>query len=276
MRIAACASSCCLCVRREGNQSMFKIRKDMTGQTCGLLTVIRFAGRSESGVTLWLCLCVCGKETTVRVGNLGNGHTTSCGKCITPAKDEVGNTHGLLTVISRAGTDNHREATWHCLCACGREITVSGGNLRKGNARSCGCARPVNLVIPDSVRPPWYTSISPDHFYRVNGKLRMSPELKAWHAAKTRCYNPNSISYEAYGGRGIRMSKEFCESFDAFYDCIGPRPSSQHSLDRIDVNGDYTAGNIRWATRSEQQRNKRPFKWKKTRKNFSTKLTPAA
>jgi hypothetical protein len=74
---------------------------------------------------------------------------------------------------------------------------------------------------------------------------------------KTRCSNPNRDRYHCYGGRGIRVADEWQNDFEAFKAHVGPRPSDEHSLDRIDVNGDYAAGNVRWATQKEQSRNKR-------------------
>lgn len=90
---------------------------------------------------------------------------------------------------------------------------------------------------------------------RANG--RSSPEYRAWRAAKTRCYNVNDPNYERYGARGIRMCDEWLHDFSAFIGYIGPRPTTDHSLDRIDVNGHYEPGNVRWATWSEQCGNRR-------------------
>jgi hypothetical protein len=74
-------------------------------------------------------------------------------------------------------------------------------------------------------------------------------------AMKVRCSNPKADAYPWYGGRGIRVCAEWERSFDAFYRDVGPRPSSKHSLDRIDSNGHYEPGNVRWATKAEQARN---------------------
>jgi len=84
-----------------------------------------------------------------------------------------------------------------------------------------------------------------------------APEYSAWHGMRQRCENPNATSYEHYGGRGIRLCEEWRRSFEAFFECVGPRPSARHSLDRIDVDGHYEPGNVRWATIEEQNRNKR-------------------
>lgn len=74
---------------------------------------------------------------------------------------------------------------------------------------------------------------------------------------KQRCYDPNCLAYIHYGGRGIKMCDRWLDSFENFYADMGARPSQDHSIDRIDVNGDYCPENCKWSTRIEQQRNKR-------------------
>lgn len=86
---------------------------------------------------------------------------------------------------------------------------------------------------------------------------RQSLEYNSWRAMKARCGNPNHVAYQHYGGRGIRVCDAWQDSFKAFLLDMGPRPSPLHSLDRIDVNAGYSKKNCRWATPSEQARNKR-------------------
>lgn len=87
--------------------------------------------------------------------------------------------------------------------------------------------------------------------------MAKTPEWRAWCAARQRCHNPNCSSYANYGGRGIQMCDAWRESFELFYAHIGPKPSPMHSLDRIDNDGHYEPGNVRWATKTEQARNQR-------------------
>jgi hypothetical protein len=94
---------------------------------------------------------------------------------------------------------------------------------------------------------------------RIHGG-RYRPEYAVWQAMKDRCLNPNHAAYHNYGGRGIKICPEWQHSFAAFLRDVGPRPSPDLSIDRIDNDGNYEPGNVRWATRSEQTRNQRPRK----------------
>jgi hypothetical protein len=87
-------------------------------------------------------------------------------------------------------------------------------------------------------------------------------EYKRWSDMMARCYNPNNASYAAYGGRGIKVA-ECWRTFDGFLSgllAIGPPPTTEHSLDRIDNEKDYEPNNIRWATPTEQANNRRSNK----------------
>lgn len=86
-----------------------------------------------------------------------------------------------------------------------------------------------------------------------------TPEYSAWQHMKQRCLNPNSPDYPAYGGRGIMVDARWMRSFPAFLAEIGPRPSPKHSVDRIDGTRGYEPGNVRWATPTQQSRNRPGF-----------------
>jgi len=86
---------------------------------------------------------------------------------------------------------------------------------------------------------------------------RAGSEANAWWAIRDRCLNPRSVNWPAYGGRGIGMCERWAQSFDAFVEDMGLRPSPKHSVDRIDNDKGYEPGNCRWATSEQQNRNRR-------------------
>jgi hypothetical protein len=85
-------------------------------------------------------------------------------------------------------------------------------------------------------------------------------EYKIWKGMKARCYRKSFKDYNSYGGRGITMCDRWRDSFENFLADMGKIPSDLHSIDRIDNSGNYTPNNCRWATATEQVRNRRVFK----------------
>jgi NUMOD3 motif len=83
-----------------------------------------------------------------------------------------------------------------------------------------------------------------------------SPTYSSWVAMRRRCENPRGAGYENYGGRGIRVCDRWINSFEAFLEDLGERPDGM-TLDRIDNDGDYRPGNVRWAAKDVQNLNRR-------------------
>ena len=97
--------------------------------------------------------------------------------------------------------------------------------------------------------------MTPIHGGSVNG--RKTPEYSAWVNMKQRCLNPSSPLFVYYGGRGISVCQRWRESFQVFLSDIGLRPSAEYTLERLDNERNYEPGNVAWATRTAQQRNRR-------------------
>ena len=156
--------------------------------------------------------------------------------------DLTGERFGRLTVTALAGRNGRRQSLWTCDCSCGKQFVALGYNLRNGNTSSCGC-----------LRTELNRTRSTTH------GLAYSVESTAWRNMIQRCTNPLVDSYVYYGARGIEVCREWLESFEAFYQHVGSRPSPLHSLDRKDNDGNYAPGIVRWATAKEQRANRRPY-----------------
>lgn len=152
-----------------------------------------------------------------------------------PLIDISGRRYGRLVVLRRSGTCY--PIRWNCKCDCGNTKVVRGTELKCGNTKSCGC---IQMTQNGAAR-----------------RGRQIPEYAIYCAAKSRCSNPKKPEFHNYGGRGIEFR---FDSFNEFISEIGFRPNRRMTLDRINNDGHYERGNIRWASRLQQARNTRIYK----------------
>lgn len=137
----------------------------------------------------------------------------------------------------RIGTDYF----WICRCDCGNIKSIKSNSFKRGDIKSCGC-----LYVE-----------SRKTIHVTHGEANKSKEYRTWLAIKRRCLDKNDKRYHDYGGRGITICIDWTYSYENFLLSVGRAPTNNHSIDRIDVNGNYEPGNVRWSTRIEQQNNMR-------------------
>lgn len=164
-----------------------------------------------------------------------------------------GQKFGRLTVLKFARRDAGYRALWLCECECGNTCVVEGHNLQSGHSKSCGCFRKETSAERGKLR------IKHGHCK----KGRRSRTYSSFAHMVSRCCNPNDAHFSRYGGRAIRVCKRWRNSFQNFLSDLGERPEGR-SLDRYpNPDGDYEPGNVRWATRRQQARNKSKLTAKK-------------
>lgn len=214
----------------------------------------------------------------------------------------VGERYGILTILvehSERGSDGGRR--YVVRCDCGTEVVASGSQLKAGKRTSCGCQRRAPRLdlrrFPELWDAEWLTqqySVEGLGVNQVAQSLGCSPAAvikhlriakiearpagptlvhghalaernsgtyRSWIGMKVRCYNPRWVGFHHYGGRGITVCDRWRNSFENFLEDMGERPEGK-TVDRIDVDGNYEPSNCRWATQSEQLRNRRPYRRK--------------
>ena len=155
-------------------------------------------------------------------------------------KDITGKKFGRLTALRQLGIGADGYMHYEMQCECGRIISRSRHNLRRPN-QNCGCFTATAMLSHGHAK-----------------RKKVSPTYVSWRSMKSRVLNPNHRSFKHYGGRGISITPEFLgkNGFKNFLAYMGERPAGT-TLDRIDSDGNYERGNMRWVDQRVNQRNRR-------------------
>ena len=138
-------------------------------------------------------------------------------------RDITGKRYGQLIVLGHIGKTANKKYIWECLCDCGNKVNIPDAHkLKSGVTLSCGCLG------------------NGSHY------MSYSSEYGVWSGMVQRCTNPSHTKYHNYGGRGIGIDDGWDASFELFYADMGPRPSSGHTIERRDTNGNYSKENCYW------------------------------
>jgi len=228
------------------------------GTRFGLLEFIKEIDKKKSEKDrMALCNCDCGKEIRVPLKSLKSGNKKSCGclKTNYPAhnrKNLIGKRFERLIVENFSHIDKGNRAVWVCLCDCGKRINLNTNQLTDDYSHSCGCLKKEELS----------KRVTTHGFTSGKATKMMISFIKKWSNLKSRCSNNKIREYPSYGGRGIKCEWNSFEEFrddmwDSFLTHIKDYGLLQTTLDRINVNDNYSKKNCRWATWEEQFKNKR-------------------
>lgn len=159
--------------------------------------------------------------------------------------DRTGEVYNHWTIVSYSHTNKYKKRMYLCRCRCGFEKVLRVNRIVRGLSISCGCL--INRPYRN------YGSFGKHENHGMSG----TKVYRTWVRINQRCTMEYDISWKHYGGRGITVCERWKNSFLNFFNDMGHPPSLKHSIDRIDVNGNYEPNNCRWATAKQQSNNKR-------------------
>lgn len=174
---------------------------------------------------------------------------------------ETGERFGKWTIIGatfmcRLANDKNRGKVAVCECECGRVSVIRYAQLRYGGTSECQSCVGNKAKLAN----------------RSHG-MSYKTEFFIWANMVQRCHNENNPNFLYYGARGVTVCDRWRHSFQAFYEDMGPRPSKQYTLDRINNDGNYEPGNCKWSTQKEQQNNRRPMYTVKPKRPYPKGVT---
>lgn len=178
-------------------------------------------------------------------------------------KEFIGETYNKLKILSIFFKNGNAWAK--CECACGNKCKLNLSSIRHSRQKSCGCLR----IEKGKKLGSKYGKLKVIHGEAKNGTITV--EYSVLRNMLSRCYNENDVSFKYYGARGISVFSSWCSTKNGARrfinwllssEGIGRRPSPKYSIDRIDNDGNYEPGNLKWSTRKQQQNNRRKYKLK--------------
>lgn len=228
---------------------MERLDEKFIGERFGKLIVQRWDTEKHK----WECKCDCGKTTYTTKTKLKNGHTKSCGCLIyghdpKRLKDITGRRFGRLVAIEHTGYTDRGQSIWRFQCDCGNIYEAQSAPVVYGSVISCGCYNREKTAKKNF-----------KHGFSESGKKEKL--YSVWCSMRKRCRNENDQMYKYYGGRGITSCEEW-EDYPTFRKWAYENGYEEGlTIDRIDVNGNYSPDNCRWIPMAEQMQNTRRNKY---------------